>query len=162
MQAGKDYPINMSMSPVPEKTAAASAWDSMIGVTAVVRDGAGGQGEFGLLCRYDGDTSNGYLFVLRTDGRARLIKSDRGSYRTLAQPVTLDAPKPGEAVKIQAACNGTRLTMWINGEQVIETTDAAGLEGGKTGQAGLVVRHPESVDGVTKVEFDDFAVNKEA
>jgi serine/threonine protein kinase len=162
MQAGQNYPSNMSMSPIPEKAAATPVRDAVIGVTAVVREGASGQGEFGLLCRYDEDIPNGYLFVLRTDGRARLIKNARGNYRTLGQPVLFDAPRQGEPVKVQAACSGTRLTMWINGEKVIETTDAAGFEGGTASQVGLVVRTPESVSGVIKVEFDDFAVHKGA
>lgn len=160
MQATKDYPSNMSMSPVPEKKASVPVTDVMVGVTAVVRDSASGQGEFGLLCRYDEDIPNGYLFLLRNDGRARLVKNAQGTQRTLGQPVQFDAPRLGEAVKVQVACIGTRLTMWVNGDKVIETTDAEGLEGSAASQVGLVVRTPESVDGTTKVEFDDFAVHK--
>jgi hypothetical protein len=158
MRASKDYPWNTSLSPVPEKAAAAPVRDVMVGVTAVMRDDAGGQGEFGLACRYDEDVPVGYLFVLRADGRARVIRID-GASRDLGKPVRAQAPARGEPVRVQAACGGNRLTMWINGEKVIEATDAEGFGGSPASQAGLVVGAPESGDGTIMVEFDDFDVH---
>ncbi|GAA4062324.1 serine/threonine-protein kinase [Nonomuraea soli] len=154
MQAARTYPVNVSLAPTDNLR------DSMIGVTAVLRDASTPDGEFGLLCRHDEDVPNGYMFLLRLDGQVRLFKVSHGARTPLGGPARVAAPEVGRATKLQATCAGSRLTMWVDGEKVVETTDEEVFTGGQKSKAGLVVETSESADGTIRVEFDDFSLHR--
>ncbi|GLX08276.1 protein kinase [Microbispora sp. NBRC 16548] len=160
IRADRTDPYNPALSPVPAKTAAAEGRDVLVGVTADPRAGSAGQGGFGLLCRWDEDTPTGYAFLLGLDGTARVVRNDRGSRLDVAPPVTVTPPKAGRAVRLQAACRGSRLTFWIDGEQVHDVVDPQVLPAGPHSQAGIVARVPEAGGGTVTVSFDDFSVRK--
>ncbi|MFI6477040.1 protein kinase [Nonomuraea sp. NPDC050663] len=154
MQAARNYPVNVSLAPTD------NLQDAMIGVTAVLRDGSTPDGEFGLLCRHDEDVPNGYMFLLRLDGQVRLFKVSQGARTALGSPGKIAAPEVGRAMKLQAACAGSRLTMWVDGEKVVETTDQQVFTGGQKSGTGLIVETSESADGTIRVEFDDYSVHR--
>ncbi|MFC4057995.1 serine/threonine-protein kinase [Planomonospora corallina] len=167
IHADATAPSVPALSPVPAKTpvAAASAErDVLIGVTARVREGSTGPGGFGLLCRWDEDVPDGYLFLVGLDGTARVVETTRGTSRDVAPAVPAAAPRAERPVHLRAACRrsgaGTRLTLWIDGALAVDTTDSSGPPAAGNSQAGLVVRVPESTTGALTVSFDDFTVHR--
>ncbi|MFC4591722.1 serine/threonine-protein kinase [Sphaerisporangium corydalis] len=167
IRADPGDPDGSALSPVPAKnpsSPSAVERDVMIGVTAELREGSTGPGAFGLLCRWDEEVPNGYAFTLGLDGTARIVRNAQGTRLDVAPPVRIEAPGAGRKVRVQAACRGTgartRLTMWVDGTQVIDVTDPQTLPDSQISQVGLVARVPESGGGVITVCFDDFSVHR--
>ncbi|MBG0828015.1 serine/threonine protein kinase [Planomonospora sp. ID67723] len=167
LRADSSYPSNPVLSPVPAKTPVAlssAERDVLIGATAQVREGSTGTGALGLLCWWDENVPNGYRFLLGLDGTARITRTARGNRLDVAPAVQTDAPGVGQTVRLQAACRrtdaGARLTLWVDGAQVIDATDSQALPDAGNSQAGLVAQVPESGAGVLTVSFDDFSVHR--
>lgn len=165
--ADRTYPNNPALSPVPAKeptSPSAVERDVMIGVTAQVREGSTGRAGFGLLCRWDEDTPNGYAFLLGLDGTARVVRNAQGTDLDVAPSVQAGAPRIGQNVRLQAACRqtgtGTRLTLWIDGTQTIDVVDPQTLPDSSISQVGVVARVPEAGGGVITVSYDDFSVHR--
>jgi hypothetical protein len=165
--ADRTYPNNPALSPVPAKeptSPSAVERDVMIGVTAQVREGSTGRAGFGLLCRWDEDTPNGYAFLLGLDGTARVVRNAQGTDLDVAPSVQAGAPRIGQNVRVQAACRqtgtGTRLTLWIDGAQTIDVVDPRTLPDSSISQTGVVARVPEAGGGVITVSYDDFSVHR--
>jgi predicted Ser/Thr protein kinase len=165
--ADKTYPNNPALSPVPAKnptSPSAVERKVMIGVTAQVREGSTGRAGFGLLCRWDENTPNGYAFLLGLDGTARVVRNTQGTELDVAPSVQAAAPRIGQNVRVQAACRQTgtrtRLTLWIDGIQTIDVVDPRTLPDSSISQAGVVARVPEAGGGVITVSYDDFSVHR--
>jgi hypothetical protein len=96
---------------------------------------------FGLMCRYDPGTYQGYVFLISTDGRAGVGLSDQG-FKPLrgGELASSDAIKTGlNAVNtIEASCVGETLTMRVNGE-LLFTLPAGELSGEDIGLAVATV-----------------------
>ncbi|MFC6084507.1 protein kinase domain-containing protein [Sphaerisporangium aureirubrum] len=163
--ADKDDPFGAALSPVPPKNPpSAPERNVLIGVTTQVREGSTGRAAYGLLCRWDEDTPNGYLFLLGLDGTARVVRNAQGTRLDLVPPVKVAAPRPGQDIRLQARCDGsgtaTRLTFWVDGTRVLETADPTPPADGPHSQAGLVAQVPEAGGGTVTVSFDDFSVRR--
>ncbi|GIH89669.1 serine/threonine protein kinase [Planobispora siamensis] len=166
LRADQSYPVSPALSPVPPKdagTASAAAPDVLIGVTAQMRADSVGPGEFGLLCRWDEDIAQGYMFLLGLDGTARVSRNIQGTHQEFGSG-RATAPSADRPVRLQAACRpsgtGTRLTFWVDGTQVIDATDSQGLQASSTAQSGLVAQVKPSGGGPLTVSFDDFTVHR--
>ncbi|MFI0480690.1 serine/threonine-protein kinase [Actinomadura sp. 9N215] len=114
----------------------------------------GGDGEAGVYCR---GTRSGFAFLLRSDGRARIVAMEGGEPRR--QLVTGAAGDLSENDDlIHAACvpdgPSMRLGMWVNDELVTSATAPAPTGG--DGGIGLLVTSP---DGATReATFDNFSL----
>ncbi len=111
--------------------------------------------DIGLACRIDG--MNVYqLSVYETNGIRKfgIYRWTSGGYETLAEQIVEDNRvfREGKiANQFRAECVGGHLSLWINGEQVLEATDPEPLRAGK---AGIVTGYAKGV----QVFFDNFAV----
>jgi predicted Ser/Thr protein kinase len=166
MRVDRTSPTNTSSSPIPAKNPAAPNQvekNLMFGVLAQVRESSG-PGELGLLCRYDEDKGNGYMFLINQDGTARALRHEQGINHPVASSAQTTAPRAGRTLRLQASCHqentGTHLTLWVNGKKIIDGTDAPGLPDDTISQIGLHLQIPESSNGVLTVSFDEFSVNR--
>jgi len=128
-------------------------------VEADVRLAAGpSNGVFGILCRVEADAQtvhNAYVFAIRGDGFYAILKRTSPSFwDAIAYGKESKAIKPGNAANhLRADCSGDTLTFYVNGEKLLEKTDAAF----KTGGVGLAVTtQPKSE--TLDVRFDNFVV----
>ncbi|MFC4062500.1 serine/threonine-protein kinase [Planomonospora corallina] len=132
----------------------------LLGVTAGVRGGSSGTGEYGLFCRGEDDIkATRYEFLLDTSGRARIRRTVKSAGGDLAEPVQLDLDK-GKPVRIQAECSGgaegVRLTMWVDGTEVQSVLDGNPLP---NGEVGMIARVGEKSGATLKASFDNFTLH---
>ncbi len=111
---------------------------------------------YGVFCRYtDGQF---YYFAISTDGYyAIFLRDENGNLLPLTGQAMLRSSlirTDGNENRLVAVCEGTRLTLYINGEQAAQVEDET-LERGDIGMAAGTVRQ-----GGTIVWFDDLKVDK--
>ncbi|MEY2559080.1 MAG: serine protease Do [Verrucomicrobiota bacterium] len=115
-------------------------------------------GVFGIICRAEanaGTASKAYIFAIRSDGIYAILKRTSPTFwDAIAFGKKAGAIKPGkEANRLRADCSGSKLTFYVNGEKLLETTDADF----KSGQLGMAVTtQPRSA--AMDVRFDNFVV----
>ncbi len=145
-----------SASPLPTTPARL-----LLGVNTRIKQGTGG--EYGLYCRGTGDPkASRYEFLLDTNGNARIRGVVNGAGGDLAGPVpvgTLDDTTLLQAECAPASDGGVRLTMWVNGDQMLETVNKSGLA---NGDVGLLVRVDEGGKNTLKMRFDNFKLSGSA
>lgn len=121
------------------------------------RAGGPGDGEFGILCRYQ-DADNFYVLEATNDGYAAIYKQLAGEWVDLVKWQSSDAIRLGEDAvnQLRAECVGDRLALYVNGQLVAEVQDSdfasgdVGLQAGTFDEAG------------TDILFDDFVVRQPA
>jgi hypothetical protein len=158
-----DSTVNSVGRDVPNDQAAP---DPMLAtVTASVAQSSAG-GLYGLTCRSTDSGANYYTFLVREDGKGatvRKITKDRGT-KELASPESVPGFSEDGSNKLQIACESgeggkqVRLRLWVNGKQVIDTTDADRPL--NNGEAGLQVERGGNQAQQIIVDFDDFDVSK--
>lgn len=139
--------------------------EALISVRVDLTDGDPG-GWNGVYCEYseDDESENDFLYILelRPDGKAKIVKVDRGVWTDL----TPDAPIPGFAkgnTLLRAECRRgdgeLRVTLWAGEEKVGEylDTDVAGATGAP--RFGLYMEYPRT-DASSRVYFDDFSISR--
>ena len=115
-------------------------------------------GVFGIICRAEaneGSASKAYVFAIRTDGVAAILKRTSPTFwDAIALNKKSDAIKSDNATNhLRADCSGNKLTFYVNGTKVVETTD----NDFKSGQVGMAVTtQPKSAP--MDVRFDNFTV----
>lgn len=130
-----------------------------VSVEADVRLVAGpSNGVFGILCRGDADQKTlrkGYVFAIRTDGFYAIMKRTSPTFwDAIAYGKESKAIKRSNAVNhLRADCSGGTLTFYVNGEKLLEKTDADFKNGG----VGLVVTSQPKSEPLD-VRFDNFIV----
>lgn len=115
--------------------------------------------DIGVICR-SSQTDSGYNFyylVIGSDGYASISKIENNDQTVLAEQASeaIPAIKTGNATNhIRADCVGSTLTLYVNGEQVLTTTDSTHTGG----DVGLIAGTFDEVG--TDVLFDNFIVTK--
>ena len=115
-------------------------------------------GVFGILCRAEANrntASKAYIFAIRADGFFAILKRTSPSFwDAIATGSGSKAIKPGTATnRLRADCAGGKLTFFVNGEKLLETTDTS-FSGGLVGLAVTTQPKSEPMD----VRFDNFVV----
>lgn len=112
---------------------------------------------YGVMCRYDDATF--YYFAISSDGYyAIYLHESDGQLLSLTGTDMLYSPAIRQQHadnQIRAVCEGTRLSLSINGQQVAEVENDT-LSKGDIGMAAGTVK-----TGGTSIWFDDFEVTKE-
>ena len=128
-------------------------------VAVDVRLAAGpSNGVFGILCRGEANqetVQKAYVFAIRADGFYAILKRTSPTFwDAIAYGKESKAIKPGNAVNhLRADCSGATLSLYVNGEKLLEKTDAAF----KAGQVGLAVTSQPKSDPMD-VRFDNLVV----
>ncbi len=128
--------------------------DSSVTVEAT-KIGGDDQNEFGIICRH-ANVDNFYLATISSDGYYGFLKRENGEslqFLNMDSMLQTDAINQGGSTNtLRLDCIGSTLTLFVNGQFVGETTDAAI----PSGDAGLYAG-TFSVPG-TDILFDNFVV----
>lgn len=110
---------------------------------------------YGVVCREQGD-GNGYYLLISGDGGYAIIKAENDEFVPLVEWAPTDKVKQGNAGNhIEATCNGTTLTLVVNGDRVATTEDSTY----SSGDIAFAVTSYE--DGqASEVLFDNLKVTK--
>jgi len=98
---------------------------------------------YGVICRYQ-DSDNFYRLVIAGNGYAGITKRAGGTVSVISGPnlMVSNAVQRGQATNhIQAICQGTQLTLYVNGEMVAQATDGD-FTAGDTGLLAAAGKHP--------------------
>jgi len=158
--ADGSYPRSPVLSPVPAKDAAKAEPTLMIAALATIRE-LRGHGEVGLLCRWDEEDGSGYLFLLRDDGRARIVWYAQGVSTELASGRTKTL-ETGKVVQLGALCHidGKNLAFWVDQRKILTATDPKTPPQTTRSQVGLVGQVPEAGDNMIIAAFDTFVLTR--
>jgi tetratricopeptide (TPR) repeat protein len=129
-------------------------------VVQVTKDGGPDDNWFGLMCRVQGTTQTGnfYVLMISSDGFFGIGKKSGDTLSLIGQEKMLLHPaiNKGDATnEIVAICAGDRLALYVNGEFVVETTDAEYT----SGQVGILAG--TFAEPGADILFDDFTVYAE-
>ena len=110
---------------------------------------------FGIICRLDrANTWDYYMFLITSEGKYGIAKSSRAEGTTWLGATELtpsDAINLGDEINhIRADCVGSTLTLYVNGQKLLEAQDSSLPEG----DVGLVAG--STVEGGVDILFDDF------
>ena len=110
---------------------------------------------FGILCRYDHE--NFYGFLISSDGYYGISKRKNGNHQILgADGMKIsDVIKKGPATNhIRADCIGSRLTLYVNNEKLLDVQDNEFA----SGDVGLIAGNFDT--GGVDIKFKNFVVQK--
>lgn len=113
--------------------------------------GQAGDGDFGLICRYQ-DSDNFYGLEISEDGYYSVWKRVNGELYTLVDWQYSALIMPGRTMHLSAACVGSTLTFMADGEVLVDIRDSDL----SSGDAGLVAGTWENYP--LTVSFDNFVV----
>ncbi|MBA4380560.1 MAG: hypothetical protein C0393_07805 [Anaerolinea sp.] len=145
------------------KTERLTAWsnagenfsDAVISVDAQVVS-ATGEGEFGLICRYQ-NMDNYYVFDVSENGFFSIWKHENGEFVWIRKWEASSAiPTDNRSFKLTVACIGNKLSMAIDGQVLGEAVDASF----SAGDIGLFVATQNT--GGLRVAFDNLVVHEPA
>ena len=130
--------------------------DAQIEVDATLIGGED-DNNFGILCRYSGTPSspNFYFFEISSDGYAVIGKTIDGipEYISDEQMMLSNSINQGYATNhLRADCIGSQLTFYVNGTNIISTSDSSLYDGG----VGLIAGTFDAA--YTELAFDNFFV----
>jgi hypothetical protein len=116
--------------------------------------------DIGIICRYNqsNDVSTFYYLYITSEGFANISKIENDEPSTLSEEITTPNPaiKTGNASnRLRADCVGSTLTLYVNDQQVLTTTDSSIAAGG---DVGLIAGTFD--ESGTDILFDNFIVTK--
>ena len=107
---------------------------------------------YGVVCRQQAD-GDGYLLRISGDGFYAIHRILEGEFTALVEWASSSVIRPGHAQNhIRAVCNGSRLVLIVNGEELAQATDATF----QSGEIGLTATSYEAEP--TEIHFDDLRV----
>lgn len=113
-----------------------------------------GNADYGIICRYQ-DSNNYYALEITEDGYYGILKVEEGEFHVLVDWRRSSHIPRDEAVKtLTVACVGSRLSIAVNGEFLVEARDSTFLGG----DVGLIVGTFDK--GGAKIIFDNFTVRE--
>jgi len=113
-------------------------------------------GYYGVVCRFHDEGFNYYALVIGDNGFFGILKMAGGKIEFLETGIDEnEVIQRGEGAtnRISGICAGQKLTLSVNGEQLLEVLD----DSFATGDIGMVVGNRLTADG-TNVVFDNFAL----
>jgi hypothetical protein len=122
------------------------------------QNGGPDDNDMGVICRYTGSDGsyNFYFFLISSDGYVGISKMEGSQSRLISgdELIQSDTIKIGETNHIRADCVGSKLTLYVNGEQAATATDDAYT----AGDVGLIAGTFDTPG--TDILFDNFVVTK--
>jgi serine/threonine-protein kinase len=117
-----------------------------------VSAGPANNNDYGVVCREQGN-GDGYHLLISGDGYFAIAKAQGGSFEWLVEWTESNAIRQGNATnRIRAVCDGSRLALSVNGQQLATADDDTFTEG----DIGLAATSYE--DAPTEVHFDNLTV----
>ncbi|MFI0357954.1 serine/threonine protein kinase [Actinomadura sp. 9N407] len=121
---------------------------------------------YGMTCRGNNDGETQYTFLVRKDGKGALLRKVAGAKGTkeLANVDSVSSLDDEGVNDLQIACEPdkdgkeVRLRLWVNGDQVLDETDAD--QPLAHGWAGIAVERGGNAAQQITADFDDFDLSK--
>jgi len=132
----------------------ASFTDTIIEVdTTQVSAPANDNNDYGVVCRNQPDSLDGYYLLISGDGGYAILRAVAGSFEPLVDWATSDAINEGNVTNhIRAICNGDYLALSVNGELLAEVNDTA------LSQGDIALTATSYEDEPTEIHFDNLVV----
>jgi len=131
--------------------------DVVIEVDAIKKAGAS-DGLFGVICRDELVNGQEHFYFMVFDGSstASINKLADNSVTSLAvaHPDPIPAVEQGSQVHVRAECEGNRLSLFVDDQQLVTATD----DSFSTGDAGLIAGSADTPG--TDVFFDNFIIHR--
>lgn len=130
--------------------------DTLIEVDATqVSAGPEDNNGYGVACRIQPNGTDGYYFVVSGDGYYAIGKAENEDLQALVDYTASSAVNEGNATnRIRAVCDGTTLTLFINGQRVDSVEDSSFT-------SGDIALHATSYEDVgTEIHFDNLVVRQ--
>ncbi len=114
---------------------------------------------YGVMCRVN-ENSEGYIFLISSDGYGAIARTDGRSLSFLADWREHEAIKKGKITnKIRAVCVDDYLALYVNGKLVVDIEDDELSETGQIGlAAGILTETREETE--VSVTFDNLVVRE--
>jgi hypothetical protein len=127
--------------------------DVIIEVDATqVSAGPADNNDYGVICREQGD-GNGYYLLVSGDGGYAILKAQEGAFEPLVDWAASDTIRQGNATnQIQAVCEGSTLTLFVNGKRLATTEDSAFVKG------DIALTATSYEEASTEIHFDNLVV----
>lgn len=128
--------------------------DVIVEVEATKVGGASDDNQFGIICRHT-DVDNWYLLVIGSDGWASIRRRIDGAdleFLQQSDPGTAGINTGSSLNNLRAECVGNRLTLYVNGNKIVEAFDNSLT----SGDVGLLAGTFDSTS--VEVVFDNFVV----
>lgn len=129
--------------------------DTIVEVDATVAGGPE-ENDFGVICRYE-DNNNFYYFIISSDrlyGIGKIVNGGRVLLAPVDEPPASTAILPGQTNRIRVDCVGSTLTLYVNGQKLVEVRDRD-LTSGDIGLIAGTYSQPG-----TDVRFDNLVVTR--
>jgi len=120
------------------------------------RVGGPDDGYYGVVCRFKDEGDNYYALVIGDDGFYGIGRMKDGEFEFLDQGIDekgIINQGKSHRNRIRGVCNGKRLTLYANGEELLQVIDNTF----NSGDIGMVVGNKLSGVGM-EVEFDNLAI----
>ncbi len=127
--------------------------DLVIEVEATqVSAGPDSNNDYGVVCREQGD-GGGYYLLISGDGGVAIFKAQDGDFQALVDWTFSDAIRQGNATNhIRAVCDGSLLTLFVNGQRVATAEDSTFTRG------DIAFTATTYEDAPTEIHFDNLVV----
>jgi tRNA A-37 threonylcarbamoyl transferase component Bud32 len=128
--------------------------DTVIEVDATqVSAPANNNNDYGIICRNQPDSLDGYYLLISGDGGHAILKAEGGDFEALVDWTASAAINQGNATnRIRAVCDGSYLSISVNGELLAKAHDTTFSQG----DVALTATSYE--DEPTEVHFDNLVV----
>lgn len=129
--------------------------DVIIEVDATqISAGPANNNDYGVVCRQQ-DNGDGYYLLISGDGNYAIIKAEGGSFEELVDWTESDAIRQGNATNhIRAACEGSILTLFVNGQRLAMAEDSTFARG------DIALTATSYEDKPTEIHFDNLVVSQ--
>jgi hypothetical protein len=110
--------------------------------------------DYGVICRYQ-DLSNFYFLIISSDGFYGIAKVVDGEQELIdleSMAYSEHINQGNNSNEIRADCIGQQLSLYVNGQKLIEATDSQHT----SGDVGLIAGTYDTAG--TEIHFDDFVV----
>jgi len=111
---------------------------------------------YGVVCREQGDSnSTGYYLLISGDGGYAIAKAEAGDFEWLVEWTASDDIHQGNATNhIRAVCDGSTLTLSVNGQRLATAEDSTFARG------DIALATTSLEDEPTEIHFDNLVVRK--
>ncbi len=114
---------------------------------------ANNNNDYGVICRWQGDSNGGYYLLVSGDGNYAILRAIGGNFEPLVDWTASDIIRQGNATNhIRAVCDGDYLALFVNGELLTETHDAT------FGQGDIAFTATSYENEPTEIHFDNLTV----
>jgi hypothetical protein len=146
------YKISVNILNAPIWSIRDQSFDDVIVEVDTTRLSGAKSGYSGLVCRHQ-DEDNYYALVISSDGTYGIAKMQDGEFEFIQEGSDVSgAIKSGAANRVRAECIGDKLSLYANGQLLLQVQD----DDFPSGAVGLIAG--TRMDGAIEAFFDNFAI----